>query len=85
MQLGETSGTVTLLAILLPTPSCLRDEVGAKAVRRDMTAPKPARLHQGLARCPDLAFILDGTEHPLRRPQAEPAQREDYSGRPIET
>lgn len=34
-----------------------------------------------LAQCPDLAFILDGTERPVRRPQAEPAQREHYSGR----
>ena len=32
-----------------------------------------------LVRCPDLA--LDGTERPVRRPQAEPAQREHYSRR----
>jgi hypothetical protein len=42
---------------------------------------QPARLHQVLAQCPELAVILDGTERPVRRPQAEPAQREHYSGR----
>jgi len=53
------------------------------ALGRQLHLPtrQPARLHQVLARCPDLAFILDGTERPVRRPQAEPAQREHYSGR----
>jgi len=53
------------------------------ALGRELHLPtrQPARLHQVLARCPDLAFILDGTERPVRRPQAEPAQREHYSGR----
>lgn len=55
----------------------------AAALGRELHLParQPARLHQVLARCPDLAFILDGTERPVRRPQAEPAQREHYSGR----
>ena len=54
-----------------------------KALGREVHLPAraPARLHQVLARCPDLAFVLDGTERPVRRPQAEPAQREHYSGR----
>ena len=54
-----------------------------KALGQELHLParQPARLHQVLAQCPDLAFILDGTERPVRRPQAEPAQREHYSGR----
>ena len=54
-----------------------------KALGREQHLPAraPARLHQVLAACPDLAFVLDGTERPVRRPQAEPAQREHYSGR----
>jgi len=53
------------------------------ALGRELHLPtrQPARLHQVLAQCPDLAFILDGTERPVRRPQAEPAQRAHYSGR----
>lgn len=53
------------------------------ALGRELHLPArpPARLHQVLARCPDLAFLLDGTERPVRRPQTEPAQREHYSGR----
>lgn len=53
------------------------------ALGRELQLParQPARLHQVLAQCPDLAFIVDGTERPVRRPQAEPAQREHYSGR----
>ena len=54
-----------------------------QALGREQHLPTraPARLHQVLARCPDLAFLIDGTERPVRRPQAEPAQREHYSGR----
>ena len=54
-----------------------------QALGRELHLPvrAPARLHQVLAACPDLAFLLDGTERPVRRPQAEPAQREHYSGR----
>jgi len=53
------------------------------ALGRELHLPtrQPARLHQVLAQCPDLAVILDGTERPVRRPQAEPAQRAHYSGR----
>lgn len=53
------------------------------ALGRELQLPtrQPARLHQVLAQCPDLAFLIDGTERPVRRPQAEPAQREHYSGR----
>jgi len=53
------------------------------ALGRELHLPtrQPARLHQVLAQCPELAFILDGTERSVRRPQAEPAQRTHYSGR----
>ena len=30
-------------------------------------ARQPAAVTQVLAACPDLAFILDGTEHPIQR------------------
>jgi hypothetical protein len=54
-----------------------------KALGRELHLParQPARLHQVLAQCPELGFLIDGTERPVRRPQAEPAQREHYSGR----
>ncbi len=31
--------------------------------------------------CPELEFLLDGTERPVQRPGREPAQREHYSGK----
>lgn len=31
--------------------------------------------------CPELAFILDGTERPIRRPQDGERRRKDYSGK----
>lgn len=54
-----------------------------KALGRELHLPTrpPARRHQVLAQCPDLAFLIDGPERPVRRPQAEPAQRAHYSGR----
>jgi hypothetical protein len=39
------------------------------------------KLHQVLERCPELTFVMDGTERPVNRPSSEPAQREHYSGR----
>jgi len=33
------------------------------------------------ARCPELQFIVDGTERPVARPSDEPTQRERYSGK----
>lgn len=45
----------------------------------------PARhssdISQILARCPGLEFIIDGTERPIRRPQAPERQRRHYSGK----
>jgi hypothetical protein len=31
--------------------------------------------------CPELAFIIDGTERPIRRPQDSESRRNDYSGK----
>jgi hypothetical protein len=31
--------------------------------------------------CPELAFIIDGTERPIRRPQDSERRRKDYSGK----
>lgn len=33
------------------------------------------------SRCPELEFIIDGTERPVARPTKEPAQTEQYSGK----
>lgn len=77
---AATGLTATEFAALAQTFGAL----WAKPLRRRTaagTARQPARLHQVLAQCPDLAFTVDGTERPVRRPQAEPAQREHYSGR----
>lgn len=34
-----------------------------------------------LKRCPELEFIIDGTERPIARPSTEPRQRDNYSGK----
>jgi hypothetical protein len=45
----------------------------------------PARSAEGieglLGACPDLAFIIDGTDRPIRRPKDKDASRKDYSGK----
>jgi DDE superfamily endonuclease/Helix-turn-helix of DDE superfamily endonuclease len=41
----------------------------------------PAELHAVLASCPDMEFIIDGTERPIRRPKDSQRRREDYSGK----
>jgi hypothetical protein len=45
----------------------------------------PARqakaIEQVLAACPGLAFILDGTERPIRRPKDKHRQQQTYSGK----
>lgn len=45
----------------------------------------PARERKGieqiLSECPDLEFILDGTERPIRRPQDPHRQKANYSGK----
>src|SRR5512142_1290356 len=46
-----------------------------------LPARQPAELHEVLAACPGLEFIIDGTERPIRRPQDSPRRRDDYSGK----
>ena len=38
-------------------------------------------LKELLAVCPELAFLIDGTDRPIRRPQDSQARRNDYSGK----
>ena len=46
-----------------------------------LPARQPADLEQVLKACPELQFILDGTERPIQRPK-DPQRRKDfYSGR----
>jgi hypothetical protein len=46
-----------------------------------LPARQAADLEQLLAACPGLAFIMDGTERPIQRPQDGPRQGEYYSGK----
>jgi hypothetical protein len=46
-----------------------------------LPARQPAELHEVLASCPDMAFIIDGTERPIRRPKDSQRRREDDSGK----
>ena len=43
-------------------------------------ARKTEEISQVLSLCPDLEFILDGTERSLRRPQNKEKQKEYYRG-----
>jgi hypothetical protein len=46
-----------------------------------LPARAAADLVQVLAACPDLTFLIDGTERPTRRPQDRQRQKDDYSGK----
>lgn len=46
-----------------------------------LPARQPAELHEVLAACPGLKFIVDGTERPIRRPKDSQRRRDDYSGK----
>lgn len=45
----------------------------------------PARSAEGaeglMGACPELAFVIDGTDRPIRRPKDKQARRNDYSGK----
>jgi hypothetical protein len=45
----------------------------------------PARtaedIKELLGACPELAFLIDGTDRPIRRPQDSESRRKDYSGK----
>jgi DDE superfamily endonuclease/Helix-turn-helix of DDE superfamily endonuclease len=40
-----------------------------------------AELHEVLAACTGLEFLIDGTERPIRRPQDSQRRNDDYSGK----
>jgi DDE superfamily endonuclease len=53
----------------------------ALGAEQQLPARQAADLEQLLAQCPELAFIIDGTERPIQRPQDSQRQREHYSGK----
>lgn len=42
---------------------------------------RPAKLSEVLAACPDLTFLIDGTERPINRPKDKDKQKRYYSGK----
>jgi hypothetical protein len=42
---------------------------------------RPAKLSEVLAACPDLTFMIDGTERPINRPKDKERQKTYYSGK----
>ena len=42
---------------------------------------RPAKLVEVLAACPELTFLIDGTERPINRPQDKDDQKTYYSGK----
>lgn len=42
---------------------------------------RPAKLSEVLAACPDLTFMIDGTERPINRPKDKEKQKTYYSGK----
>ena len=46
-----------------------------------LPARQPAELHEVLVACPDMEFLIDGTERPIRRPKDSQRRRDDYSGK----
>lgn len=46
-----------------------------------LPARKAKDIEQVLSECPELAFIIDGTERPIRRPKDKDRQRQNYSGK----
>jgi hypothetical protein len=48
---------------------------------QQLPARPAADLEQLLAQCPELEFIIDGTERPIQRPKDRQRQREHYSGK----
>ena len=53
----------------------------ALGYEQQLPARPPAAVAQVLAACPDLAFIVDGTERPIQRPKDAARQRQYYSGK----
>jgi hypothetical protein len=53
----------------------------ALGYEQQLPARQAADLEQVLAQCPELEFIIDGTERPTQRPKDQQRQREHYSGK----
>ena len=53
----------------------------ALGYEQQLPARQAADLQQLLAQCPELEFIIDGTERPIQRPKDPQRQREHYSGK----
>ena len=48
---------------------------------KELPGRTAADVNEFLQACPELAFIIDGTDRPIRRPQDSEARRKDYSGK----
>lgn len=53
----------------------------ALGYEKQLPARKVQDIEQVLKMCPDLEFIIDGTERPIRRPKDKEKQKENYSGK----
>lgn len=53
----------------------------ALGYEKQLPARKTREIEQILAECPELEFIIDGTERPIQRPKDNQRQREHYSGK----
>jgi hypothetical protein len=54
---------------------------GALGAKQHLPLRQTSSMEELRARCPDLEFIIDGTERPTGRPTKEPEQRAQYSGK----
>lgn len=53
----------------------------ALGYEKQLPARQPASLQQVLEMCPELQFILDGTERPIQRPKDRQRRQDYYNGR----
>lgn len=53
----------------------------ALGYEKQLPARKAQDIKQVLKMCPDLEFIIDGTERPIRRPKSKKKQEDNYSGK----
>jgi hypothetical protein len=53
----------------------------ALGYEKQLPARQSREIEQVLAACPDLEFIIDGAERPIRRPKDPDRQRQNYSGK----
>ena len=53
----------------------------ALGYEKQLPARKAQDIEQVLQMCPDLEFIIDGTERPIRRPKNKQKQADNYSGK----